>query len=119
MKKINVAVAGFPNKLAMSVAEAVCQSSDMKLFGNGLSESDFANRHLKIACTYMDMYNGDRMSLFFQQDLPDVLVDCFSSNNGERDKLFTGSKIPLIVVGLELTVEEILESIRELSKVTV
>jgi len=66
-EKIKVAIAGFPSKLAMAVAQAICQSSDMQLFNHGLSESDFANRHLQIACVYMEMYNMERTPLFFEK----------------------------------------------------
>lgn len=118
MRKINVAIAGFPSELAMTVALAVCQSSDMCLCKHGLAEDSFANHHLKIACTYMEMYSAERTNIFFEQEA-DVLVDCFSSESKERDKLCAESKIPLVIIGLDLTAEEILESIRELSKVTV
>lgn len=79
-EKIKVAVAGFPGELAMAVAQAICHSSDMQLFNHGLSEPDLANRHLKIACVYMEMYNMERTPLFFEQlEEADILIDCSKS----------------------------------------
>lgn len=79
-EKIKVAVAGLPGKLAMTVAMAICQSSDMQLFNHALSEPDFPNRHDKIACVYMEMYNQERTPLFFEQvKNADILIDCSTS----------------------------------------
>jgi dihydrodipicolinate reductase len=86
-EKIKVAVAGFPSKLAMTVSQAICCSSDMKLFNHGLSEPDFANRHLQIACVYMEMYNMERTSLFFEKiEEANVLIDCSKSSEESHSK---------------------------------
>lgn len=116
-EKIRVAIGGFPNETAIAIAEAICHSTDMQLFNHALSEPDFANRHLKIACVYTEMYNMERTPLFFEQEF-DVLVDCFMSDDPERTKFYTESKIPLVVIALgfskddKIDTKEILDNIR-------
>lgn len=101
-KKIKVAVAGFPSKLAMQVALEVCKSSDMILFNHGLSESDFPNRHDKIACTYMELYNQERRPLFFEQiKEADILVDCFTKRVPEYVEnlaSYNEIEIPVLII---------------------
>jgi dihydrodipicolinate reductase len=119
MSKIKVAVAGFPSELAMAVALAICHSGDMKLFDHGLSEDDFPNRHDKIACTYMEMYNTERKSLFFEQiKQADVLIDCFAKHDpGYTENLafYNNLEIPVVILtsaNKTSEVDKILDNIR-------
>jgi len=117
-EKIKVAIAGFPSKLAMAVAQAICQSSDMQLFNHGLSESDFANRHLQIACVYMEMYNMERTPLFFEKiEEVDVLIDCSMPIEEDASKKLAQYKsveLPIIILsdGDNKEMDKILDEIR-------
>ena len=119
-EKIKVAIAGFHNETAMAIARAVCESPDMELMKHGLSEPDFPNRHLQIACVYMELYNQERKPLFFKNVKPDILVDCLFSNDTEHAEnlaLFSSSEIPAILTilryeGHSVDIEAILDDIR-------
>jgi len=123
-ERIKVLVAGFPNERAMTVAMAVCQAKDMELLNVGISEPGLANRHLKIACVYMEMFNLERKPLVFEQITPDVVVDCFSSEdekeNMENMDLFVQNEIRYIIVDevnidkLSANIKEILDKIRSI-----
>jgi len=119
-ERIKVAIAGFHNETAMAIAKAVCKSPDMELMKHGLSEPDFPNRHLQIACVYMELYNQERKPLFFENAKPDILVDCLFSNDKEHAEnlaLFSSSEISAIITilrydGHSVDIEAILDDIR-------
>lgn len=119
-EKIKVAIAGFHNETAMAIARAVCESPDMQLMKHGLSEPDFPNRHLQIACVYMELYNQERKPLFFENAKPDILVDCLFSNDKEHAEnlaLFSSSEIPVILTilryeGRAVDIEAVMDDIR-------
>lgn len=122
-KKIKVAIAGFHNETAVAIARAVCESPDMELMKHGLSEPDFPNRHLQIACVYMELYNMERKPLFFENVKPDVIVDCFSpkdeQENMENMNLFVENNVRFVVVdemnaeALKANIKNVLDEIRK------
>jgi len=118
-EKIKVAIAGFYNELAVAVAQAICRSDDMQLFNHGLSRPDFANRHLKIACVYMELYNMERKSLFFEKiSEVDVLVDCFllgGVDHAENLTFYNKIEIPVVILtsaSQNKNIDKILDEIR-------
>lgn len=74
-ERIKVVVNGIPGKMAWAIAEAVCQASDMELLPFGLTGPEMPNRHFKIKCKYVEMFNLERRSLLCEQVTPDVMVD--------------------------------------------
>ncbi len=97
-ERIKVVVNGIPGKMAWAIAEAVCQAKDMELLPFGLTGPEMPNRHFKIKCKYVEMFNLERRNLLCKQVTPDVMVDfTLPSAIDENVDFYIANKIPFVL----------------------